>query len=148
MALIAPKNDRDLANAQAEPQAQPANFLILFHPAYRYGVPAVDFPAISAFTPNTNQVHAAELDDSRVDLPASDNYVDPVGSVDKDYQGRQIAGFALVGNTGFTVVVQQSYEEALELDSATLRNLIVGSAVHWNRHFGAISLGASLTGSL
>ena len=49
-------------------------------------------------------------------------------SLDKAVAIKTIAGFAPVGNTGFVVVVQQRYEEALALDISS-RNLIVWSAV-------------------
>ena len=74
-------------------------------------------------------IHDAELDDSEQRLPADDGYADPVGYVERDYEGRWIAGFAPVGSSGFVVIVQQPYEEALALDFSTLRYLILGSAI-------------------
>src|SRR2546428_7151093 len=59
---------------------------------------------------------------------ARDDYADPVGSIQKEYQGRWIAGFASVGNTGFVVVVQQSYKEARAVDPSTFWNLTVWTA--------------------
>jgi len=123
--LIAP---RDIDSPEEGLANRISRNMILFHPAYARGVDAVDHPA-GKFAPNTERTHATELDDSTLVLPPDDSYVDPVGSVHKDYQGRWIAGFAPVGNTGFVVIVQQRYEEALQLDSFTSRNLVVGSAV-------------------
>ena len=75
------------------------------------------------------QLDAEELNDSKLLVPARDDYVDPVGSVQTEYQGRWIAGFAPVGNTGLVVVVQQRYDEVLALDPSTFHNLIVWAAV-------------------
>ncbi len=96
--------------------------VILFHPAYRRGDTAVE---TASMVPNMNWVHAEELDDSRLSLDPDDNYEDPVGTQHADYSGRWIAGFAPVGNTGFVMVVQQRYEEALALDPSTERNLVL-----------------------
>jgi hypothetical protein len=68
-----------------------------------------------------------QLADSKLLIPPDDNYIDPVSSVAKEYAGRWIAGFAPVGNTGFVVVVQQRFEDAVSLESSTLWNLAVWS---------------------
>ena len=70
-----------------------------------------------------------ELNPSDILLEPTDDYRDPVGAVLEKYQGRWIAGFAPVGNTGFVVVVQRRYEEALVLDIAVLRILLIGSVL-------------------
>ena len=46
-----------------------------------------------------------------------------------DYQGRWIAAFAPVGNTGFFVIVQQRYEDALNVDAIVSWNLAIGIAL-------------------
>lgn len=55
--------------------------------------------------------------------------VEIAAALAKDYQGRWIAGFAPVGNTGFVVVVQQRYDDAVSLESPTFWNLALWSAV-------------------
>ena len=69
------------------------------------------------------------LADSRLLISPVDNYTDPVSSVAKEYAGRWIAGFAPVGNTGFVVVVQQRFEDAVSLESSTLWNLALWSVL-------------------
>ncbi len=55
--------------------------------------------------------------------------MDPVGSVVDEYRGRWIAGFAPVGSTGFVVIVQQRFADAVSLESATFWNLALWSAM-------------------
>src|SRR5881409_2151734 len=121
VALIGPEDK------ESEGQPQPGKAVIAFHPAYKAGLLTVS--TISPIPPSTQWIHAEELNDSKLLLPARDDYADPVGSIQKEYQGRWIAGFASVGNTGFVVVVQQSYKEARAVDPSTIRNLTVWTAV-------------------
>jgi hypothetical protein len=58
-----------------------------------------------------------------------DDYRDPVAKVVEGYAGRWIAGFAPVGNTGFIVIVQQRFEDAVGLESSTLWTLALWSAL-------------------
>jgi hypothetical protein len=58
-----------------------------------------------------------------------DNYRDPAATVAPEYRGRWIAGVAPVGNTGLFVVVQQRFEDAMSLESSTLWNLALWSAL-------------------
>src|SRR2546428_12896211 len=120
VALIGPE-DKESAG-----QPQPGKAVIAFHPAYKAGLMTVS--TISPIPPRTQWIHAEELNDSKLLLPARDDYADPVGSIQKEYQGRWIAGFASVGNTGFVVVVQQSYKEARAVDPSTFWNLTVWTA--------------------
>ena len=120
VALIGPE-DKESAG-----QPQPGKAVIAFHPAYKAGLMTVS--TISPIPPGTQWIHAEELNDSKLLLPARDDYADPVGSIQKEYQGRWIAGFASVGNTGFVVVVQQSYKEARAVDPSTFWNLTVWTA--------------------
>lgn len=93
VALIAPE-DREEAG-----QSPPENPVILFHPAYKAG-----------FTPKY----------AKSPIPAqTDDYKDPVGSVDDNFKGRWIAGSAQVGNTAIVMLVQQRYEDAVKSDPST-----------------------------
>jgi hypothetical protein len=57
--------------------------------------------------------------------PTADNaYRDPVPG----YEGRWLAGFMPVGDTGFVVIVQSRYEAAVE-PTALLRHVVVASFV-------------------
>jgi len=58
-----------------------------------------------------------------------DDYTDSVGSYFPEYQGRWIAAFAPIGNTGFFVIVQQRFDEALKIDPFVSWNLAVGIAL-------------------
>ncbi len=124
--LVAPK-DADGADLGAA--GGTLEYVVLFHPAYRPGVAAVEFPDPGEITPALKRIHARELDNPALLLPGRDDYFDPVESVSGEYRGRWIAGFAPVGHTGFAVIVQQRFEEALELDPSVFRNLWVGSAL-------------------
>jgi len=124
--LIAPK---DADSAEFDGGSQPGQYVVLFHPAYRRGVAAVEFTDPDQITPNLERAHDKELEPPETLLPAQDDYIDPVQFLLKEYGGRWIAGFAPVGHTGFAVIVQQRFEEALELDPSVSRNLLVGSAL-------------------
>ena len=127
-ALIAPK---DIDSPELDPRSVLGKYVILFHPAYRHGIPAVEFPEGSMIAARVKQDHARELDlpDSSLILSPNGNYRDPVASVDEDYEGRWIAGFAPVGNTGFVVIVQKRFEDVVGLDSSVLWNLTFWSAL-------------------
>ena len=102
---------------------------LLFHPAYRRGVAAVDLVDADRFGPIAESDHAAELNPSDLLWEPADDYRDPVGAALEEYRGRWIAGFAPVGNTRFVVIVQQRYKEALKLDPSLWRNLVAWSAL-------------------
>lgn len=127
-AIIAPK---DIDSPELDPRSVLGKYVILFHPAYRHGVPAVEFPDGSMIAARVKRDHARELDlpDSSLVLPPDDEYRDPVASVDEHYEGRWIAGFAPVGNTGFIVIVQHRFEDVVGLDSSVLWNLAFWSVL-------------------
>ncbi len=123
VALIAP---RDVESAEGDLRSEVGQYVVLFHPAYGSGVPPVDFPVgHRSPLPQYPWSHTPELEqpNSNLDLPPSDDYRDPVSSVDQVYRERWIAGFAPVGNTHFFVIVQQRFEEALRLNPTVLRRL-------------------------
>jgi len=109
-ALIAPEENPGPGNSMDR-------HLILIHPAYRNGDPIdpIEFRDIDKIR--------------RKEIPPDDHYVDPVSAVDKEYAGRWIAGFAHVGNTRFVLVVQQPFRDAVSLESSTLWNLVLWSAL-------------------
>ena len=128
VALIAP---RDVDSREPRQQGTLGKYVVLFHPAYRRGVHAVEFPNTTKIGRIPEPLHDRQLQlpDSNLLIPPEDDYRDPVSSVTKDYEGRWIAGFAPVGNTGFVVVVQQRFEEAVSLESSTFWNLALWSAL-------------------
>ena len=121
----------DVDSPEDDPRSVLGKYVILFHPAYRRGIPAVEFPDGSRVAAQLERAHARELDlpDSSLILPPNGDYRDPVSSVAQEYEGRWIAGFAPVGNTGFVVIVQQRFEDVVGLDSSVLWNLAFWSVL-------------------
>ena len=107
------------------------NYVVLYHPGYRKGVDPVEFPYTKKIGMKPARIDDPQfqLSDSKLQISPDDNYLDPVSSVAKEYAGRWIAGFAPVGNTGFVVVVQQRFADAVSLESSTLWNLALWSAL-------------------
>jgi eukaryotic-like serine/threonine-protein kinase len=106
-------------------------YVVLYHPGYRKGVDPVEFPYTKQIGMRSAPINDPQfqLSDSKLQISPDDNYLDPVSSVAKEYAGRWIAGFAPVGNTGFVVVVQQRFADAVSLESSTLWNLALWSAL-------------------
>ena len=128
VALIAP-TDTDSPKLRLDSNAE--KYVVLYHPGYRKGIDPVEFPYINKIGLKRDLVNNPQfqLADSTAQIPPDDNYLDPVSSVAREYAGRWIAGFAPVGNTGFIVVVQQRFEDAVSLESSTLWNLALWSAL-------------------
>jgi hypothetical protein len=101
--LIGPLDTNTPSGESAEGRDKEA-FVVLLHPAYHRGEDAVPFPA--------EKLPVWREDD--VQLSGNDNYSDPVAVRHAEYAGRWLAGFAPVGNTGFTVVVQERYNDVIE----------------------------------
>jgi len=128
VALIAPT---DTDSPEIAVASGTDNYVVLYHPGYRKGVDPVEFPYVKKIGMNPARIDdpQLQLSDSKLQISPDDNYLDPVSSVAKEYAGRWIAGFAPVGNTGFIVVVQQRFEDAVSLESSTLWNLALWSAL-------------------
>jgi len=125
-ALIAPRDPGGPETKRDDPDAR---HVILFHPAYHRGDRAVSFPEQSAIARQSDTIHSGELDDSALTFLPVDDYADSVGSYFPEYQGRWIAAFAPIGNTGFFVIVQQRFDDALKVDPFVSWNLAVGIAL-------------------
>ncbi len=128
VALLAP---RDTDDPGAAPPSQENSYVVLFHPAYREGAPAVEVGSTDRFRITPAPVCASQLDPTSNSLPnePDSNYQDPVASRYESYRGRWIAGFAPIGNTGFGVEVQKRYDQSVSLDSSTYRDLAIFSAL-------------------
>ncbi len=128
VALIAPT---DIDNPDLAPESSGDKYVVLYHPGYRKGVDPVEFPYVNKIRMKTGSMDDRQLSlaDSKLLISPDDNYIDPVSSVAKEYAGRWIAGFAPVGNTGFVVVVQQRFADAVSLESSTLWSLAVWSVL-------------------
>jgi serine/threonine-protein kinase len=110
-------------NAPGGPPAEDLDpeYLVLLHPAYRHGAKAIQVPSdrLRAFhQPGPGSAFRLPASGSGLDPEkAMDSaYEDPVGARDPRYRGRWLAGFATVGNTEFVVIVQQRYDQVVELD--------------------------------
>ena len=125
VALIAPTDINSPEELRIE------KYVVLYHPGYRKGIDPVEFPYIDKIRikPDLLNDQQFQLSDPKPLIFHDDNYADPVASVANEYVGRWIAGFAPVGNTGFVVVVQQRFEDAVSLESSTLWNLALWSAL-------------------
>jgi serine/threonine-protein kinase len=125
VALIAPTD----INSPEEQRVDKC--VVVYHPGYRRGIDPVEFPCVDKFgmKPVPTDNHQSQLSDSKLSIFQDDYYIDPVSSIAPEYGGRWIAGFAPVGNTGFGVVVQQRFEDAVSLGSSTLWNLVLWSAL-------------------
>ena len=123
--LIAPE---DVDSPDVDRRTQVGKYVILFHPAYRQGVRAIEFPDTSPIVHRLDRVHDRELVPADQLILPDAAYVDPVGSVLKEYEGRWIAGFSPVGHTGFAIIVQQRFE-TLKLDPSVFWYLILWSGV-------------------
>jgi hypothetical protein len=131
VALIAPT---DIDHPDLAPESSGDNYVVLYHPGYRKGVDPVEFPYVNKIRMKTGSAGSIDsrelpLADSKLLISPDDNYLDPVSSVAKEYAGRWIAGFAPVGNTGFVVVVQQRFADAVSVESSTLWNLALWSVL-------------------
>jgi len=125
-ALIAP---RDPGGPETQREAPLVRHVILFHPAYHRGDRAISFPGQSPIAGYSDAIHSGELDDSALTFLPVDDYADSVGSYFPEYRGRWIAAFAPIGNTGFFVIVQQRFDDALKVDPFVSWNLAVGIAL-------------------
>ncbi len=125
-ALIAP---RDSGGPETKRPDLDVRHVILFHPAYHRGDRAIPFPEQSAIARYSDAIHSGELDDSALTFPPVNDYADSVGSDFPEYRGRWIAAFAPIGNTGFFVIVQQRFDDALKVDPFVSWNLAVGIAL-------------------
>ena len=133
--LIAPK-DEDPEEAESVKRTK---YLVLFHPAYQHGVPAIAFPDNPGILTNLTRIHDLELTDSNQVINSIDNYQDPIGAVSATYAGRWIAGFAPIGHTGFVVIVQQHYGKTIELSPRIFWNLMAWATLAISLAIGVIA---------
>lgn len=125
VALIAP------ADINSPDERKSDKHVIVYHPGYRKGIDPVEFHAIDRIRMKAGPMHDQQqpASDPKPIVFHDDNYRDPAAAVAREYTGRWIAGFAPVGNTGFVVVVQQRFEDAVSLESSTLWSLALWSAL-------------------
>jgi serine/threonine-protein kinase len=110
------------------------SYVILRHPAYHRGAPALSVPGQWLRAVDRSR-HSNEF---RVTDPERDtdpeqaidlDYRDPLGDRAPAYAGRWLAGFAPVGNTGLVVLVQQRYDATVEPDQSLTRSLSLWGAI-------------------
>jgi eukaryotic-like serine/threonine-protein kinase len=128
VALVAP-TDIDSPEFKLENGAE--KYVVLYHPGYRKGIDPVEFPYLKKVPARRDVIpdEQFQLADAKLQIAPEDNYVDPVAAVAKEYAGRWIAGFAPVGNTGFVVIVQQRFADAVSVEASTLWDLALWSVL-------------------
>ncbi len=130
----------------AAPATEVYEYLILLHPAYRRGADAIAVPG-----ERLRAVHRPRRGDEfqladpgqglRPEAAMDPNYEDPVAVRDPRYAGRWLAGFAPVGNTEFVVIVQQRYDDVVDVDRKLFRDLLAWAGV-------AVALGVLFVGAI
>jgi serine/threonine-protein kinase len=121
-----------------------SSYVILRHPAYHRGAPALSVPGqwLRAVDRSRHGNEFRLTDPERDTDPGQAidlNYRDPLGDRDPAFAGRWLAGFAPVGNTGLVVLVQQRFDATVESDQSLTRSLSLWGAI-------ASCLGASFVG--
>ncbi len=93
----------------------PDDYLVLVHPAYRRGEPAVrvDTPILRTFTPKPQNGELRPPDSTQVG-GVDEDFKDPLAARDARYEGRWWAGVAPVGNTPFVTIVQRRPDPQIE----------------------------------
>jgi hypothetical protein len=95
-------------------------YVIVVHPAYRYRQVPININIKEKLgivpKPRGGNVfdESPDIQDIDPERARSRNYYDPIAPQDQDYEGRMLAGFAPVGNTGLLVIVQRRYDQAIE----------------------------------
>ncbi len=102
-ALVARK-DPFFAPGEPAAPADASEYLILLHPAYERRTPPVWVPQKQIET-----IRQCMVDNSCI----TDDYYDPVASLNEQYTGRWIYGFAPVEDSEFIVVVQRRYSQVI-----------------------------------
>ncbi len=102
-ALVARK-DPFFAPGEPAAPADASEYLVLLHPAYERGTEPVWVPQKQIET-----IRECVVDDSCI----TDDYYDPVASLNEQYTGRWIYGFAPVEDSEFIVVVQRRYSQVI-----------------------------------
>ena len=102
-ALVARK-DPFFAPGEPAAPADASEYLVLLHPAYERRTPPVWVPQKQIET-----IRECMADNSCI----TDDYYDPVASLNEQYTGRWIYGFAPVEDSEFIVVVQRRYSQVI-----------------------------------
>ena len=128
VALIAPT---DTDSPAVKLGAGVDKYVVLYHPGYGKGADPVEFPYAQKVALRRDSVadEQFQLSAAMYEIAPDDNYIDPVAAVAREYAGRWIAGFAPVGNTGFVVIVQQRFADAVSIEASTLWGLALWSAL-------------------
>jgi serine/threonine-protein kinase len=105
------------------PVPPPAEYVMVVHPAYHARQEPVKLPAGMLATVPRQPGPELQLPRADRTLPPSADYHDPAAAIDSRFDGDWLAGFALVGNTDFAVIVQQSYDAVTAADRALVRQL-------------------------
>ncbi|HEX7842251.1 MAG TPA: CHAT domain-containing protein [Kofleriaceae bacterium] len=114
MAVIVAPRDRSRATTEGE-----GDYVVVLHDGLTHGAGiAVDSPRLRELRATRTERNQLRWIDP--DPITDDAHRDPVPG----FEGRWLAGFAPVGDTGFVVIVQTRYDAALEPNTRLLRRLV------------------------
>jgi serine/threonine-protein kinase len=144
--VLVGREDTNPPRGEAPAVDDAGRYVVLRHPAYRRGDPArpVDTPWLGqvARPSHRNELDWAEPEAEDAAARAVDlDYRDPLWADGRnpEYAGRWLAGFAPVGRTELVVLVQESYDAAVEPDRSRTFGMSAWSAL-------AAALGAAVVG--
>jgi hypothetical protein len=119
MAVIVAPRDRSRATTAGE-----GDYVVILHDGLTHGA------GIAMDSPRLRELRATRTERNQlrwiVPEPITDNaHRDPVPG----FEGRWLAGFAPVGDTGFVVIVQTRNDAALQSNARLLRRLASGGSI-------------------
>ena len=119
MAVIVAPRDRSRATTEGE-----GDYVVILHDGLTHGA------GIAMDSPRLRELRATRTERNQLrwidpDPITDDAHRDPVPG----FEGRWLAGFAPVGDTGFVVIVQTRYDAALKPNTRLSRRLAWGGSV-------------------
>ena len=127
MAVMVAPRDRSRASTVGE-----GDYVVILHDGLTHGV------GIAMDSPRLRELRATRTERNQLrwidpDPIIEDAHRDPVPG----FEGRWLAGFAPVGDTGFVVIVQTRYDAALEPNTRLLRRLVWRGSIAFLAWFAA-----------
>jgi hypothetical protein len=114
--LVGPKDPNPPRGDGRAPANEANEFLVALHPAYQLreqAVPVKNDMARLIHQPKAGSVFQLPEPPHSFGSATDAFYHDPFADREDRFTGRWLAGFAPVGNTGYAVVVQQRYDDAI-----------------------------------
>jgi hypothetical protein len=119
MAVVVAPQDRSRSSTDEE-----GTYLVILHEGLPHGAGVViDSPRLRELrAPRAEREQLRWIDPEPI---IDDNHRDPV----RGYEGRWLAGFAPIGDTGFVVIVQTRYDAAVAPNARLSRRLAWGMSI-------------------